>query len=251
MDARPIYWVLCGAGATLLTSAWGSRQVVVQPQDQNMLAPISQTNFGSSQLDTNNSLMKRQPWAKPKADPFSKVHHVVRNVVAPPVVMPVATEPISFPYVFFGRMLSGDKNAVFLSRNNLSYIVAAGDTLDSVYRIDSVGINTLEITYLPEQKKLTFPFDSLATAVKPDAALAQTSTQVLHQEPDMAAVAPVEFRQPATPQPTEEEVLRMMGATRPTPGNPMEAVISSPVVDAQGMPGAVSGGSAMTQPNGK
>lgn len=169
MDIRPVYWALCGAGATLLTSAWGSKPVVLLPQNQdaNVATTIAKANFSLSQGAANNiSLMKRQPWTEAKSDPFAKAAPPVKQKTTAPIASRVEIpppQPPAFPYVFVGRLLAEEKDAVFLSRNNQIYSVAAGDTLDGIYRIERVGGNELEITYLPDRRKLTLSFDALAS----------------------------------------------------------------------------------------
>ena len=181
MDARSIYWMLCGAGATVLTSAWGSKMAGQAPLTQTVtvatvLAQAYPTVARAAPSD--DSLMKRVPWTEPKSDPFSRSSLPAsgRNVtlsavkVAPP-------QPPSFPYVFIGRLSAGEKNAVFLSKNNQVYSVAAGDVLEGIYRVDRLGGDNLEVTYLPERKKLTLAFDVLAA--KP---AAQTATMLSQAE---------------------------------------------------------------------
>ena len=171
MDIRSVYWALCGAGATLLTSAWGSKQAMLLPQNQETnVAPVAQATFGLPQSVTNTGLLvKRQPWAEAKSDPFAKASPIEQKVIAPvadKVVTPqpqpqLQPQPPSFPYVFIGRLQAEEKDSVFLTKDNQIYSIAAGDTVDGAYRIERVGSNELEITYLPDQQKLTVSFDAM------------------------------------------------------------------------------------------
>lgn len=183
MDIRPVYWALFGAGATLLTSAWGSKQAMLLPQDQdvNIAVVIAKETVGLSQIAASNiSLIKRQPWAGAKSDPFAKAVPVKQKTAAPITskVEAPQPQPPSFPYVFVGRLLAEEKDTVFLSRNNQIYSVMAGDTLDGSYRIERVGGNELEIIYLPDRQKLTISFDALALKPTPKAStmLSQAGT---------------------------------------------------------------------------
>lgn len=235
MDARPVYWILCGAGATLLTSAWGSKQVILLPQ--NVATTIAQANLGLPQGVTNNSLlMKHQPWMEPKSDPFSKATPIEQNVVAPAADKVTTPQPPSFPYVFIGRLLAEEKDAVFLSRNNQIYSVAAGDTLEGIYRIERVGSDTLEITYLPERKKTTYPFDLLAAKPAAQSATVLSQAEVPSAPPVQAQALPEgmaggipgksngqmteDMKQTlASPPPPQGEGLNMVG-TIPSPALP-------------------------------
>jgi len=257
MDVRPVYWVLCGAGATLLTSAWGSKQAVLPPLNQNANAATAlvQANLDLPQSVANTSLlMRRQPWAEPKSDPFSKAAPVEQNVIAPTADKVAMPQPPSFTYVFIGRLLAEEKNTVFLSRNNQIYSVAAGDTLEGVYRIERVGSDTLEITYLPDRKKITLPFDSLAASPAPQAAAVLSQADVPSIPPvqaqalpeGMAGEVPSESNGQMTedlkqmlapPPPPQGDVLKMMGATPPPQGDAMQMMAAPAAQGGQGMPG--------------
>ena len=91
-----------------------------------------------------------------KGDPFAP-----RNFA--PVVPPQqdsakrekpAAPPLPFKYV--GRMLDGDKHAVFLMRGDESLSVAAGDTIGE-YRVDKVTELEISFTYLPLKTKQSLP----------------------------------------------------------------------------------------------
>lgn len=257
MDARPVYWIMCGAGATLLTSAWGNKQIMLPPQNQdaNVATTIAQANLGLPQGVTNNSLlMKRQSWVEPKSDPFSKAAPIEQIVVAPVADKVATPQPPSFPYVFIGRLLAEEKDAVFLSRNNQIYSVAAGDTLEGVYRIECVGSDTLEITYLPERKKTTYPFDLLAAKPAAQSATVLSQAKVPSAPPVQAQALPegmagevpsVENGQMTEdlkqmlnpPPPPQGDVLKMMGATPPPQGDALQMMAAPPVQDGQGIPG--------------
>ena len=182
MDARSVYWMLCGAGATLLTSAWGSKMIAQVPQTQTVTAATALAQAYPTVAQTvlsDDSLMKRVPWTEPKSDPFSRspLPASAQNV-APSADKAAPPQPPSFPYVFIGRLLAGEKNAVFLSRNNQVYSVAEGDVLGGIYRVDRLGSDNLEATYLPEQKKMTLAFDALAAkpTVRTASMLSQAET---------------------------------------------------------------------------
>ncbi|GEM_PF-6065463 len=266
MDIRPIYWVLCGAGATLLTSAWGGKQVMLLPQNQDANATsIAQASFSLPQGVVNNSLlMKRQPWTEAKSDPFSKVVPVAQNVAAPIEVEISQPQPPSFPYVFIGRLLAEEKDAVFLSRNNQIYSVAAGDTLEGVYRIERVGSNELEIVYLPDQQKLTLSFDALALNPGPKTGVMLSRADVpsgsVFPPPilpaGMAGDAPIESNrqmigdpeQMSAPPPPEGNALNVMGFTPPPQGDVMQIMGVRPAQDGQTVPDTIAASAVPATP---
>jgi len=158
MDMRPVYWMLCGASATLLTSAWGSR-VAILPQPAHQTSDLS----SSFRLESNTQqkpeqlelLANRQAWKKAKSNPFvlleaaAPKQSVVEKIVVPSPV------PV-FPYTYVGRLWSEEQNLVFLSQNGQVHGVKEGDILNGTYRIDHMGENALELTYLPGQRIMTF-----------------------------------------------------------------------------------------------
>lgn len=252
VDARAVYWMLCGAGATLLTSAWASKPVV--PVFQNVKvetesAPASSLAGG----ERRNFVLARQPWAEPKSDPFSKSSFVDQNAasrVADEDQTAVSQQPV-FPYVLVARMLADDKDVVFLSKNNQTVSVAAGETLEGIYHIERVGSDALEVIYLPERKKMRLSFDALARKVDAEAAtLLQADAPIL---PISALPEGMIIESPASqngndmegvnqmtnPVSTPEDVLKMMGATPVSEGNAV-TMMSSPVPQGglQALPGS-------------
>lgn len=65
---------------------------------------------------------------------------------APPPPPPTAP-PI--PYNFVGLLQDRAKPTVFLAKGDNLLVVAAGDTFDGTYRIESIGANEIVLTYLP------------------------------------------------------------------------------------------------------
>lgn len=63
--------------------------------------------------------------------------------------------PPPLPFAFFGRMVEGGQTVVFLSRQNQSFAVKAGDTIDNSYRVEEIGTAAIELTYLPLGQRQT------------------------------------------------------------------------------------------------
>lgn len=88
---------------------------------------------------SGNDLFGRRDWAPPAP-----------RVSAPkPVVDP--TPP--FPYAYAGRRQDGDKAEVYLTRDDLAYLVRPGETLDGTYRIESITSTELVVVHLPSSHR--------------------------------------------------------------------------------------------------
>ena len=106
--------------------------------------------------DFDIAKLERRAGEDAKADPFSP-----RNFA--PVIPPQqesanrekATAP-PLPFKYVGKMLDGDKLAIFLTRGDESLSVAAGDTVGE-YRVDKVTELEISFTYLPLKTKQSLP----------------------------------------------------------------------------------------------
>lgn len=110
---------------------------------------------GAAGLDL--SLLARAEVPAASADPFAprsfeqavpqkEVHRKAEKPVAPPL-----------PFQYVGRMIDGDKIAVFLARGEESLSVSAGDTIAGEYRVDKVTESEVLFTYLPLKTKQSLP----------------------------------------------------------------------------------------------
>jgi hypothetical protein len=68
---------------------------------------------------------------------------------APAVV--VAPTPVAppMPYRFAGKVRKGAEEEVLLSKGDLVFAIKVGDTLDGMYRVESIGADRIELLYLP------------------------------------------------------------------------------------------------------
>jgi len=76
-------------------------------------------------------------------------------VASPPPPPPAKPTAPPLPFGYFGKWVDGEKNVVFLWRNNEGYGVVAGDTVDGTYRVDSITESSIDFTYLPLGSKQT------------------------------------------------------------------------------------------------
>jgi hypothetical protein len=75
---------------------------------------------------------------------------------APPPPPPAPTAP-ALPFRYFGKWVDGDRTVVFLWSNSEGYSVAAGDTVEGRYRIESITDSSVDFIYLPLGSKQTLP----------------------------------------------------------------------------------------------
>jgi len=73
---------------------------------------------------------------------------------APPKATPtvvVAPTPVAppMPYRFAGKVRKGAEEEVLLSKGDLVFAIKVGDTLDGMYRVESIGADRIELLYLP------------------------------------------------------------------------------------------------------
>ena len=65
------------------------------------------------------------------------------EVAAPAPVAP------PLPYRFAGKVRRGSEEEVLLSRGELVFPIKAGDTLDGMYKVESISSDRIELAYLP------------------------------------------------------------------------------------------------------
>jgi len=88
--------------------------------------------------DSENALFARHDWTPPPPPPS--------NAPPPPPSPPMAP-PLPFKYV--GKSLQDGVWEIYLARNDRTYLVRDGATLDGTYRVDAIRPPTLTLTYLP------------------------------------------------------------------------------------------------------
>jgi hypothetical protein len=87
-------------------------------------------------------------------------------------------EPVApaFPFRYIGRMEVAGKITVHLMKGSRLYSVAVGDPLEGEYRVDEIGPDRLDLTYLPLNRKQVVTFSSIAVPAEPPANVAVVST---------------------------------------------------------------------------
>lgn len=84
-------------------------------------------------------------YVAPPPPPISKVKEV-----------PPAPSAPAFPYRYMGMMHEeGERMVVYLTQGNRTYSVYQGDTINNVFRVESIAENKMVLTYLPLDIKQT------------------------------------------------------------------------------------------------
>jgi hypothetical protein len=135
------------------------------------------------------------------------------KVVAPPRVVPPAPAAPPMPFRFVGRMLQDGQLFVFLAKGDTVMTVKQGDTIDGVYRVESVGETEVALTYLPLRQKQT-----IAVVSSLPGALAIPGPPASPQRPPAAVSSG-----PAVPPPAPAPEQARTGATF---GVPIESVVT-------------------------
>ena len=80
---------------------------------------------------------------------------MVRAAAALALLLPPPPEPPPLPFTYIGKLLQGDRTAVFLTTPDRNYMVKPGDVIENTYRVEKVRAPTMTLTYLPLNMKQT------------------------------------------------------------------------------------------------
>jgi hypothetical protein len=141
-------------GAQLKSAPGGQPKAEPPPQPQ----PQSQSQASQPQPQQQAlKLPERGGLAEPGSPLFSSQswQPPPPKFVAPPPPKPVAPVAPPLPFRFVGRMLQDGHLFVFLAKGDTVITVKQGDTIDGVYRVESIGETEVALTYLPLREKQT------------------------------------------------------------------------------------------------
>ena len=174
MNVRPLFWMMVGAGATLVGGAWGGRQFLPIPGEPLLAAPAKAAALMEAAVRPNSAYaaenaLRRTPWVKPKADPFGEKRVVVPRAVAP-VVVNREPPPLVFPFEYVGKLTADGKETLFLSKGDQIYPAVVGETLDGLYRVEHIGSDSIELSYLPDARKMNIALGTITAKHAPGAA---------------------------------------------------------------------------------
>lgn len=159
-------------------------------------AVAATSTFAQSEPSTNPPAsieldkLKRSEPAAPAGDLFRSRswEKPVRPSKAPPPPPAPPPQAPPLPYAYLGRLIEGDETTVFLSRQNRNYLARAGETLDGLYRVESIEESRMVLTYLPLGAQQVLPFTggpvAAARAARPGTASPTAPPLALPEEED-------------------------------------------------------------------
>ena len=140
------------------------------------------------------ALRERAPLGDARGDPFGA------RAWQPPAVeiagRPAAPVVPPMPYRFAGKLMQDGRLQVYLSRDDSAIAVKEGDTLDGIYRVESIGETRITLVYLPLKHKESIPVFSLL----PQAGL-QEQVAPVQVMPHVAQETAGSHPKPGTPHP--------------------------------------------------
>lgn len=152
-------WLLwsCALAATLAAVAW------VGIDDDKVISPAPDRRHAERRdgmpATAKGALpslrleqLETRVFAEMKADLFA-----AKSWYVPPPRLAAAEthKPPPLPFVYAGRMIQAGRTIVFLSLNNSSQVVHAGDVVDKTWRVDDITATRMKMTYMPLNESQT------------------------------------------------------------------------------------------------
>lgn len=110
-------------------------------------------------LDANNAdPFAARSWRKPAPRPAPGT-----EASAPPPPPPTAPP---LPFVYMGKLVSDEANAVFLTQGERNLVVREGDVIDSLYRVERFADTQILLTHLPTGIQQTLITGNIPEAVQ-------------------------------------------------------------------------------------
>lgn len=124
-----------------------------------------------------------------KADPpASGTLFQSKSWVSPqPIAKPAEPQLPAFPFQYLGRVsVDGKADAIYLSRANQIHRVVAGTAIDGTYKVEAIHHDSLEVTYLPMQRKQVIPFSDMSMVARSESYIIPPATTTLAQAKENA-----------------------------------------------------------------
>ena len=160
---------LLGVGAWVVADAVADKPTARAAPELHAAADPARTIPPQPLVESPGSALPERSLAESHAPLFSS--HSWQppppKVVARPGPPPAPVAP-PVPYRFVGRMLQDGYVSVFLANGDSVITAKQGDTIDGVYRVESVGENEIALMYLPLKQRQTIAVvSSLPDALAP------------------------------------------------------------------------------------
>ena len=153
---RKLFLIVTLVGTILLA--------IFAPQNQDAIEPTRHVEHG---LDKTNSLsvqtskaekagenslipIKRSSTIQSPGDLFlvSRIKQPKALAIEAPVAPPL-------PFSYMGKIIENGKLTVFLTRDDKTYAISAGDTIDHQYMVNAITAQRVDFTYIPLGQKQT------------------------------------------------------------------------------------------------
>lgn len=133
---------------------------LVSAEDAEVVAPVASNRpVRSEAAATKPGLpvlqlekLVRADAVEPEQDPFAGKSWYVPPPPPPPPKAQEAPRPTAppLPFKYMGRMQEeGGQTVIYLTQGRRAYSVGQGDTIDGVYRLESISQDQVVLTYLP------------------------------------------------------------------------------------------------------
>jgi len=146
---------------------------------------------GTAERRARYALPERQALGAPQAQLFGPHSWQPKVSTAARATKPAAPRVPAMPYRYAGKVLHEGKLKVYLAKGDEVFAVRQGETLDRVYRVESIEDTRIRLLYLPLRRMQTIPVESvlpLADA-KPAPATRARGGAKSSAKPDAAAKA--------------------------------------------------------------
>jgi type IV pilus biogenesis protein PilP len=120
--------------------------VDVQPERTDRAA-----NVARQEMVIDLERLQQREMHTVKTDPFAPLP-VEQAATAPNQPAPAPQAP-ALPFVYLGKMIDGEKTAVFVAKGDENYSLAAGQTVAGEYRVEKITDTEVTFTYLPMKKR--------------------------------------------------------------------------------------------------
>lgn len=151
---------------------------------------------GSTGSAENLQLPDRQGLARARGELFGSPPPppAPKKAAPAPVVEPAPVAP-PVPYRFAGKVLRGSEEEVLVSKGEIVFPIRRGDTLDGMYRVESITAEGIELVYLPLGSRDRIAVSSTLEAGRGAPQVAAALTQQATPAPAPAAnSAPAQLR---------------------------------------------------------
>jgi len=148
-------------GLTLSAAAWVSQEDeaaepvrAARPAPAQNVAPLVKDKTEAATDLKLNKLQRELKDEEAAADLFEAKSWYVPppppKLLPPP---PPSAPPL--PFVYMGKLIEDGQLTVFLTKQELNYVVKAGDTIDGMYKVEAVSPLIMTLVYLPLNIKQT------------------------------------------------------------------------------------------------